>query len=179
MVVGTDLHGCYCKEVTSSIHSYKPELGKAEQAWMEAHMERGHSWGHNWVTFLGPGNPAEMTLFLSFCSHSKEILRGYLWSPSTSRTVTLQPQVRWSPREQPLLISRRTHLFWYTTGCLLGRGSRLSLALRERTWEVRYSLRLLTQREERVLDHRGKESSCVKSAELYFTAVGQVFWAHF
>lgn len=96
-------------------------------------MEGGHSWGHNWVTFLGPGKPAEKTLFLSFCSHSKEILRGYLWSPSASRTVTLQPQVRWSPREEPLLISRRTRLFFYTTGCLLGRGSRLSLALRELT----------------------------------------------
>lgn len=27
MAAGTGLHGCYCKEMTSSVHSYKPELG--------------------------------------------------------------------------------------------------------------------------------------------------------
>lgn len=126
-------------------------------------MEGGHSWGHNWVTFLGPGKLAEKTLFLSFCSHSKEILRGYLWSPSASRTVTLQPQVRWSPRDQPLLFSRRTHLFWYTTGCCLGRGSRLSLALRELTREARYSLRpLVSERGTGIRPPLKRESLCKK-----------------
>lgn len=45
VVAGTGLHGCYCKEVTSSIHSYKPELGKGRAA-----MDGGP---HGRGTFVG------------------------------------------------------------------------------------------------------------------------------